>query len=131
MEKYKYCNIGPASSPRVGGREGGKGLCMIDIRFEESVGRKGTDFFYPFGEKREIRKWTINLDYKSSPLFDLTLSRFISLFNSRLSLTSFFSRFLQIKRKNACVFPLLESHSNSLQKYDQEDSLLSTAPVNI
>lgn len=24
MEKYKYCNIGPASSPRVGGREGGR-----------------------------------------------------------------------------------------------------------
>lgn len=24
MEKYKYCNIGPASSPRIGGREGGK-----------------------------------------------------------------------------------------------------------
>lgn len=23
MEKYKYCNIGPTSSPRVGGREGG------------------------------------------------------------------------------------------------------------
>lgn len=23
MEKYKYCNIGPTSSPRVGGKEGG------------------------------------------------------------------------------------------------------------
>lgn len=51
MEKYKYCNIGPASSPRVGGREGGKGLCMIDIRFEESVGRKGTDFFFILSER--------------------------------------------------------------------------------
>lgn len=51
MEKYKYCSIGPASSPRVGGREGGKGLCMIDIRFEESVGRKGTDFFFIVSER--------------------------------------------------------------------------------
>lgn len=32
MEKYKYCNIGPASSPREGGREGGKeGSCYSDI----------------------------------------------------------------------------------------------------
>lgn len=62
MEKYKYCNIGPASSPRVGGREGGrdggKGLCMVDIRFEESVSRKGTDLFiFRFGEAGNSLIW--------------------------------------------------------------------------
>lgn len=42
MEKYKYCNIGPASSPRVGGREGGR-----RVRFHRKERQYTFKILYP------------------------------------------------------------------------------------
>lgn len=72
MEKYKYCNIGPASSPRVGGREGGKGLCMIDKSDSKSRwGRKGTEFFFSFRREAGNSKMDHQFEYKFFPHLSL------------------------------------------------------------
>lgn len=48
MEKYKYCNIGPASSPRVGGREGGREEGTISQEETRTLKRYLETFFFFF-----------------------------------------------------------------------------------